>query len=194
MSFGLLLFGAAQAEVLVSNLEESADADLTVGPPNADRFAQALRFKTGSSERGYNITSVKAVLANAAPSDGVRVRVYNARTNGTPYLSLYTLSNPTIADGTLTFSAPASATLQKDTAYFVVFDSTASGAGNDYEIRGTASESLTSAATGWSLNTDRHVGNSDSLYWSTYEEIPLIEISGDRRHAIQRRELERPDH
>ena len=178
MSLGLLLCGAAQAGTLLSNLGESADANLTVGPSDADGVAQAIRFNTGSNERGYNITSVKAVLANAAASDGVRVRVYSGRTNGTPYLSLYTLGNPTIADGTLTFTAPASATLQKDTAYFVVFDSTASGAGNDYEIHGTASESLTSAATDWSLNTDRHVGTVDSLYWSTREEVPLVEISG----------------
>ncbi|MDE0178165.1 MAG: hypothetical protein OXP36_06170 [Gammaproteobacteria bacterium] len=80
-------------------------------------------------------TSVKAVLANAAASDGVRVRIFGARSIGTPYISFYTLTNPVIADGTMTFAAPASATLRKDAGYFVVFDSTASDAGNDYEIR-----------------------------------------------------------
>ena len=95
MSFGVLLFGNARAEVLLSNLSETADVNLTVGSSGAGQFAQAIRFQTGSSERGYKITSVKAVLADAAASDGVRVRIFSGRTNGTPYLSLYTLTNPT---------------------------------------------------------------------------------------------------
>ena len=172
----------ASADALLSNLDESNDAGLAVGKP-ADsnvKSAQAIRFQTGSSERGYNLTSVKAVLADAAASDGVRVRIFNARSNGNPYYSLYTLANPAISDGTLTFTAPASATLQNGTRYFVMFDSTASGAGNDYEIRGTESESLNSQAVGWSLNTDRHVAKTpESLFWGTRDEVPLVEISGD---------------
>ncbi|MYF66210.1 MAG: hypothetical protein F4182_01280 [Gammaproteobacteria bacterium] len=54
-----------------------------------------------------------------------------------------------ISPGFNAASVPASATLRKDTGYFVVFGSTASDAGNDYEIRGTESESLNSAVTGW---------------------------------------------
>ena len=173
---------AAAADVLLSNLDESNDAAIVVGTP-ADSSttgpAEAIRFQTGSGERGYNITSVKAVLADAAASDGVRVRIFRARSNGTPYLSLYTLSNPAIADGTLTFTAPASAYLKRDTPYFVVFDSTAWDTGDDYELRGTESDSLNSVATGWSLNTDRHSGHEGSLYWSTDSAVPLIEVSGD---------------
>ena len=179
MSLSALLCGGAQADVLLSNIDESADANLTVGPSGANQFTQAIRFQTGSNERGYNLRSVKAVLANAAASDGVRVRIFGARSIGTPYISFYTLSNPTIADGTLTFTAPASATLRKDAGYFVVFDSTASGAGNDYEIRGTDSDSLTSMADGWSLNADRHARNKDSASWTTEGAVPLIEINGD---------------
>ena len=172
----------ASSDALLSNLDESNDASLAVGKP-ADsnvKSTQAIRFQTGSGERGYNLTSVKAVLADAAASDGVRVRIFNARSNGNPYYSLYTLANPVISDGTLTFTAPASATLQKGTSYFVMFDSTASGVGNHYEIRGTESESLNSQAVGWSLNTDRHVAKTpESLFWGTYDEVPLVEISGD---------------
>ena len=173
----------ASADALLSNLDESNDAGLVVGKPadspNA-RSTQAIRFQTGSNERGYNLTSVKAILANATDSDGVRVRIFNARSNGNPYYSLYTLTNPTISDGTLTFTAPASATLQNGTSYFAMFDSTGSGVGNDYEIRGTESESLNSQADGWSLNTDRHVAKTpESLFWRTHDEVPLVEISGD---------------
>ncbi|MDD9998299.1 MAG: cadherin-like beta sandwich domain-containing protein, partial [Rhodospirillaceae bacterium] len=174
---------AASADILLSNLDESNDAGLVVGTPvdtPTVKAVQAIRFETGDSERGYNLTSVKAVLANAAASDGVRVRIFNARSNGNPYYSLYTLTNPTISDGTLTFTAPASATLQHGTRYFVMFDLTASGAGNDYEVRGTESDSLNSQAVGWSLNTEGHVGKTpESLFWSTHDEVPLVEISGD---------------
>ena len=174
---------AASADALLSNLDESNDAGLAVGTPvdtPTVKAVQAIRFETGDSERGYNLTSVKAVLANVAASDGVRVRIFNARSNGNPYYSLYTLANPNISDGTLTFTAPASATLQHGTRYFVMFDSTASGAGNDYEVRGTESDSLNSQAVGWSLNTEGHVGKTpESLFWGTHDEVPLVEISGD---------------
>ena len=172
----------ASSDAWLSNLDESDDAGIAVGKPAGslnDRFTQAIRFQTGSNERGYNLTSVKAVLANAAASDGVRVRIFGARSIGTPYLSFYTLTNPVIADGTLTFTAPASATLRKDAGYFVVFDSTASDAGNDYEIRGTESDSLNSMAAGWSLNAVRHSRNKDSASWTTASAVPLIEINGD---------------
>ena len=182
LCFGLLAAPAARADVLLSNLNESDDAGMAVGTPvdspNLD-YSQAIRFQTGSSERGYNLTSVKVVLANASDSDGVRARIFGARSIGTPYISFYTLSNPVIADGTMTFTAPASATLRKNAGYFVVFDSTASGAGNDFEVRGTESEALNSQADGWSLNADRHSRNKTSGSWTTANAVPLIEISGD---------------
>ena len=182
MCFGLFAWSAARADVLLSNLNESNDAGIAVGisadSPNLDH-SQAIRFQTGSNERGYNLTSVKVVLANASDSDGVRVRIFGARSIGTPYISFYTLENPVIADGTMTFTAPASATLRKNAGYFVVFDSTASGAGNDFEIRGTESESLNSQADGWSMNAERQSRNQDSASWTTESAVPLIEISGD---------------
>ena len=178
----VLVAHTASADTLLGNLDESNDAGIPVGTPvdspNVD-FTQAIRFQTGSNERGYNLTSVKAVLANAAASDGVRVRIFGARTNGTPYINFYTLTNPVIADGTMTFTAPASATLRKDAGYFVIFDSTSPDAGNDYEIRGTESESLNSQADGWSLSADRHSRNNDSASWTTDSAVPLIEINGD---------------
>ena len=172
----------ASPAVLLSNLDEGDGTSIVVGTSSDTptvNAAQAIRFQTGSSERGYNLTSVKAVLADAAASVGVRVRIFNSRSNGNPYYSLYTLTNPAISDGTLTFTPPASATLLNDTPYFVLFDSTASGAGNDYEIAGTESDSLNSATTGWSLHTDRHAGNGVSLSWTTHGTVPLIEINGD---------------
>ena len=181
MALGALLCGAAQADVLLSNLDESNTASAVVGKSNADpteKYTQAIRFRTGSNDRGYNLTSVKAALADASESDGVRVRIFNSRTNGTPFYSLYTLSNPTVADGTNTFNPPASATLEKDTWYFVVFDSTATGAGGHYEIRVTDSDSLNSEADGWALDTQRQTNINGSQSWSTDDSVPLVEING----------------
>ena len=170
----------ASADAMLSNLDESNTVGAVVGKPGGARsakFAQAVQFRTGSNERGYNLTTVRAVLANATDSDGVRVRIFNSRTNGSPFEIVYTLSNPTLSDGVNTFSLPASATLEKDTWYFVVFDSTASGAGNDYQVRATASDSLNSMASGWSLNVQRHVRRNNAMYWSTDPAVPLIEIN-----------------
>ena len=152
LTVGLFAWPAAQADVLLSNLNESNEAGIAVGipadSPNLD-YSQAIRFQTGSSERGYNLTSVKVVLANASDSDGVRVRIFGARSIGTPYISFYTLENPVIADGTMTFTAPASATLRKNAGYFVVFDSTASGAGNESNL-------MDCPFRGWGLHNCHH--------------------------------------
>ena len=174
---------AAQAspDALVSNLDESSTASAHVGKGISDptaKYTQAIQFRTGSNERGYNITSVKAILANATETDGVRVRIFNSRSNGNPYYSLYTLTNPTIADGINTFTAPASATLEKDTWYFLVFDSTASEAGSSYAIRGTESDARNSTADGWNLNAARKFQTKKSLFWSTNSAVPQIEIHG----------------
>ena len=172
---------AASDDALLSNLDEPDTVSAVVGKSDADptkKYTQAIRFQTGSNERGYNLTSVKAVLANASESDGVRVRVFNSRTNGTPFMSLYTLTNPVVADGINTFNLPTSTTLEKDTWYFVVFDSTATGAGNDYEIRATESDSLNSVADGWALDTQRQTNINGSLFWRTDDNVPLVEING----------------
>ena len=171
----------ASADAMLSNLDEAHTVSAVVGKSNENpraKYAQAVQFRTGSNELGYNLTTVKAVLANATDSDGVRVRIFNSRTNGSPFEIVYTLSNPTLSDGVNTFSLPASATLEKETWYFVVFDSTASGAGNDYQVQATASDSLNSVADGWSLNAERHIRRNNAMYWSTDTAVPLIEING----------------
>ena len=171
----------ASANALLSNLDESDTASAVVGKSNGDptkNYSQAIRFRTGSNDRGYNLTSIKANLMDASESDGVRVRIFNSRTNGTPFQSLYTLSNPVIADGLNTFNLPTSATLEKDTWYFVVFDSTATGAGNHYQIRATASDSLNSVVDGWVLDTQRQTNTNGSLFWNTDDNVPLVEING----------------
>lgn len=95
---------------MLSNLDEANTVSAVVGKSNAEprvKYAQAVQFRTGGNERGYNLTSVRAVLANAADSDGVRVRIFNSHTNGSPFEIVYTLSNPTLSDGVNTCGAAA---------------------------------------------------------------------------------------
>ena len=172
---GALLPSAAQADVLVSNLSQGSRATATVGESAGKQIAVAVRFRTGSNSKGYTLTSIRADLSDAVPADGVRVRLFSATSFGTPDTSLSTFDNPTISNGTRTFTAPADTTLHKNRRYFLVFDSTATNA--DYQLGTTESDSLTSAVAGWELNADRHfLFSGDS--WLTHYATLRVEING----------------
>ena len=135
----------------------------------------AVEFETGSHSKGYTLTSIRAALSNAVPADGVRVRLFNVSIAGTPSSSLFTFDNPTISNGTKTFTAPANTTLQKDTRYFLVFDSTAADA--NYGVGATESDSLTSQVAGWELNASRHFTFSGGD-WNEHYATLRVEING----------------
>ena len=139
-----------------------------------DVFTQAIGFTTGSNPAGYELRSIRAVLGNADSSDGVRVQIFSA--SGTvPGSSVATLSNPTIGNGAREFTADPGTILEKNTLYFVVFDSSNNGR---YTVSVTDSDTTTTAATGWSLNTQRHRKDSNSDPWSTSAKAVRVEING----------------
>ena len=181
LSPGFLLCSAAQADVLVKNLNQSADTLITVGKHDTFptiRNTQTIRFETGSNAGGYTLTSVKAVLDSAQSADGVQVSIYSA-SGGDPDTSLYVLTNPTsLSDGTRTFTALANAVLEKDMQYFVVFEATDSS--RNYKISATDSDTVDSMATDWSMNTERHFKENDGA-WSTHSQVPRIQIDGTAR-------------
>ena len=137
----------ASPDALISNLDEPNVASIIVGSPPAVPNLQgvnAIGFETGGSEDGYTLASVKTLLRNASPRDGVRVRIFDSRANGKPRRSLVTLVNPaSFAWGLNTFDAPANTRLEKDKRYFVVFDIT-EPAPDYYKMRGTRSDSVNS--------------------------------------------------
>ena len=135
----------------------------------------AVEFETGSHSKGYTLTSIRAALSNAVPADGVRVRLFSASFAGAPGSSLSTFDNPTISNGTKTFTAPANTTLQKDTQYFLVFDSTAADA--NYGVGATESDALTSAVAGWELNASRRFTFSGGS-WNEHYATLRVEING----------------
>ena len=167
---------AAQAEVLISNLDQSDDGNLTVGTPGSNNFTQALGFRTGAHSGGYRLTSVRAKFHSA--SSAVRVRIFSS-SGSNPGSSVYRLTNPSsLGSGTLTFTAPANAEpLDPSTLYFILFDSTSTSSG--YYIDSTSSDALTGTpASGWTLNNDRHQRLGTAI-WATQNAKPLVEINGN---------------
>ena len=181
----------ASADALLSNPDEDNGVGIVVASP-ADAstvgLAQAIRSQTGSNERGYNLTSVKAVLANASSSAGVRVWIFSSTAEGNPDSSLYTLSGavvlPTTDQGpedsarVSTFDAPANATLESNTRYFLVLDSRFSQLYRYYKVWGTKSDDISKVADGWSMNNYRHTGIRNSGVWTTADEVPFVEVTG----------------
>ena len=85
------------------------------------------------------------------------------------------MASPVYSTGAKRFDA-AGASLEKSTQYFVVFDSLSEDTG--YSIRATNADSFPALNAGWTLNTERHSRTSDNGSWSTYTEVPRLEISG----------------
>ncbi len=165
----------ASADALVSNLGESQSAAVTVGNVLGDDRSQAIGFTTGSNPGGYELRSIRVVLGAASSSDGIRVRIFDS-SGTTPGSSVATLTNPTIGNGAREFTAPADTVLEKDTLYFVVFDRTTTGLAS-YTVSVTNTDATTTAAAGWSLNTQRH-RREGSDAWGTSASEVRVEING----------------
>ena len=140
---------------LVGNLGRSSVGTATV---SNDREAQ--QFTTGPNAGGYTVSTVLASVAavNATP----RVRIHAANGNN-PGAVLYTLTNPaSFGTGQQTWTAPAGATLDPGTRYFVVFSR---ASGSNYRLRTTFDDGEDGGgASGWSIANDRRSGaNSNQL-------------------------------
>ena len=141
LAAGLLVAGAgllalplqaeAQKTTFVSNTGQSTATSLRgIGPTGIGSFfySQAQRFSTGSNEGGYTLSAIQVQADNFESASSPRVSIYTV-TSDNPGTLLYVLTNPaTLNDNAInTFRAPANATLEKDTDYFVVFEATGSG-------------------------------------------------------------------
>ena len=178
------------ADALASNLDEEFSKRLFVGnlEPGKVLRAQALGFETGDNEAGYALTSVKILIWELSSWAGVRVRIFSSTAEGNPDSSLYTLSGTIVLPTTdlgpedsariSTFEAPANATLEPNTRYFVVLDSRASQMYRYYKVWGTKSDAISKVADGWSMNDFRHTGIRDTGVWTTAPEVPFVDVTG----------------
>ena len=143
----------AQKTTFVSNTGQSTDPDVReVGPYFTLWQLQAQQFRTGDNEGGYTLSAIQVRVDDFGSASSPKVSIYTT-SSGNPGSSLYVLTNPaTLNDDAInTFRAPANATLEKDTAYFVVFEEVGSGdAGYDLEV--TTSDAQDSGmASGWNI-------------------------------------------
>ena len=125
-------------------------------------------FTTGSDAPGHDgfvLGSVSANVQNVPDTaSGVTVSIYSADTLGRPDSSLHTLTNPaSFATGANTFTAPANATLDAGTTYFVAVAYTGTDP-LDFQLLSTASVNEDAGgATGWSIADSEHGVSSGVL-------------------------------
>ena len=169
-AFFALPGGIAQAQTRVSNIGQATASYASTRSSNS--MAQA--FTTGSAAGGYNLASVDLdVSSHVVTSSDVSAAVYSEN-SGDPDSVVHGLSNPTrISSGTRRFTAPAGATLDAGTTYFVVITSTSSAGLN---VRKTTSDSEDAGSTtGWSIADDRvHQSGSG---WSTSDDALKIRVN-----------------
>ena len=171
---GLVLPLQAEAQTtFVSNTGQSDDIDTRpVGVGGFNSFwTQAQRFTTGSNEAGYTLSAIDVLVHEFKSASSPRVSIYTV-TSGNPGTSLYVLTNPaTLVDGAInTFTAPANATLAKDTDYFVVFDETGTGSSAQYVLNPTFSNAEDAGkASGWGIANNSRERTSNNGPW---ENIP----------------------
>ena len=152
----------AAVNVLVSNTGQTVDPRLlsAIGSRNKT-YSQG--FETGTNPGGYSLAAVGVYVyvETLGTGETFTVHIYTVNSAGAPDILAYTLTSPaSYADGAVnTFTAPAGATLDADTDYFVVFEGTAD-ASLDFILGLTSSdEQDRGSRSGWEIeDTNRYQG------------------------------------
>ncbi|MDE0507390.1 MAG: Ig-like domain-containing protein, partial [Gammaproteobacteria bacterium] len=119
------------------------------------------RIRTGSHAAGYDLDGVVLRLVDTGSTPTVTIHGNSASNEPVLGSTLYTLTNPsTVTAGLNEFSAPADATLEADTDYWVIL----SAPGNPVTWRITTSTNLDAgAAAGWQISN----GNAEIVFGKT---------------------------
>ena len=114
-----------QAVTLVSN---TGQGDHTNSTEVLTGFPSAQQFTTGDNTAGYTLTAVDIVVTSVSVQLRLRVRIFDNNNSNDPKSMVYELTlSGTVANGTVTFNAPANATLAANTKYHVHVAVTATG-------------------------------------------------------------------
>ena len=143
--------GHGPSAIAVSNTGKGNSGTVTIG---SNDYAQA--FTTGSSTSGYDFDSVVLDLGNASTGSGTLTVTVRDNASGYPSSTvLYTLTNPTSIQGNTpnTFTAPANASLDGDSTYWVVASYSADSGGQNWWRTNISNGVDSSSAAGWSINT-----------------------------------------
>lgn len=152
----------AQGVTYVSNLGEPSTGSQAVG---SDSWI-AQGFFTGTNSDGYALNSVQ-LLMNAASGNpgGFAVSLYSRLGNGTPGISIGSLSGSAPAVGGLFTYAASGLTLPPHTAYFVVATSLTPVAQGAYDwSAATGSNGFVYGSEQWFID-DGFFGSANGLNW-----------------------------
>ena len=197
LAAGLLVAGAgllalplqaqAQKTTFVSNTGQSTDPDVReVGPHGHLWQLQAQQFRTGDNEGGYTLSTIQVRVDDFGSNSRPKVSIYTT-SSGNPGSSLYVLTNPaTLNDDAInSFRAPANATLEKDTNYFVVFEALGSGSNLRYDLEVTTSNSEDSGkASGWNITNSSRQRSTTATTWDNLAGKLKIAVRGTIPPAI----------
>ena len=183
----LPLQAEAQKTTWVSNTGQSTDPDVReVGPHGHLWQLQAQQFRTGDNEGGYTLSAIQVRVDDFGSNSRPKVSIYTT-SSGNPGTSLYVLTNPaTLNDDAInTFRAPANATLEKDTNYFVVFEALGSGSNLRYDLEVTTSNAEDSGkASGWNITNSSRQRSTTITTWSDLAGKLKIAVRGTLPPAI----------
>ena len=167
----------SRPQVLVSNINKSTLSSQNVGNSGGTQTKIAQKFTTGDNAGGYTVDSVSIYL-NRAGNNATPVLTINTSDGADPGTVIYTLINPgNINSGQIGFAAPAGATLDAETAYFIVIANSNTTDSNSarYEVDNTDSNAEdNSTLPNWSI---ANVGRINSGTW--------IPTTGDGANKIQ---------
>ena len=183
----LPLQAEAQKTTFVSNTGQSTDPDVReVGPHGHLWQLQAQQFRTGDNEGGYTLSAIQVRVDDFGSNSRPKVSIYTT-SSGNPGTSLYVLTNPaTLNDDAInTFRAPANATLEKDTNYFVVFEELGSGSNLRYDLEVTTSNAEDSGkASGWNIANSSRQRSTATPTWSDLAGKLKIAVKGSLPPAL----------
>ncbi len=146
----------AQVEDYISNLRSALGASSVSGNEitTSRRFSQ--EFRTGSRSGGYPLSEVVLHLSDigtGAIEVTIRENSVDASNRNVPGTTRYTLTNPSsLSSGRNTFTAPSNATLEADTAYHIVAESTSGSAARWRRL--SRSSATIDNAGGWDIDFD----------------------------------------
>ena len=173
--------GAAQADVLVSNLGKGDASGSAVYATRS--YGQS--FRTGSDPAGYVLDSIDLVVSDA-PTDAskVTVAIHRALSGDFPGAEHCALTTPaTLSNGTRTFTA-TSCLLDADSTYIVVVEHDSTNQ-TDFKLKDTSSSGEDVKLTDWGIG-DRSILTQGSTWVSGTTHTALkIRVNGKVRTGVK---------
>ncbi len=158
----------AQVDDYISNLKTFTLDSTEDGNEITTSRHFSQEFRTGSRSGGYPLSEVVlglTYIGTGAVEVTIRENLVDANERNVPGTTRYTLTSPSpLSAGRNTFTAPPNATLEADTAYHIVAESTSGSAARWINIF-SHRYALIDNAGGWDINFD-YLRKSGQAAWS----------------------------